>query len=544
LTIFNKKNFFSLRARFIILTVIPLLIIIGLITVFNIARERENTLPRLVENAEFHVLKLNEIFINDGIINKEILIKRINERINKKNFKPDFRADFNYVFSNTQIAAAFIFDENKNILISFDLKKPSSDLMADPQNLSAAPQNIMAEPQAIRANGSIIIESKNHISLFKPLNFNSPIQTQMNGHIQNQIQGHIQDQPENLFISVVISLETMNKKIKKVIYENIVISIIAVFFGILTSIFLSKIILEPITKMNCTIKKISQGDLNAKSEIIRQDELGNLAQFINRMIENLKTQKENDKKNSENEKMANLGKLAANLAHEIKNPLAIIKSMNQILLDELSHNASHCKKISIVLDEADRVTKVIDQLLDFAKMRPSTPIQINPEKAVKNIISCIQFMASEKGCTLKLIKSVNPDSLPDIFMDTEQLKMVLVNLIINSLNNEAKKIHIYVEKTNCCINQTINNQETPAVKELENNDFNITINIKDNGKGVDKAIEDKIFEPFITGSNRGTGLGLSISRAMIKANGGQILFKGQGIHERGASFQIILPIAG
>jgi nitrogen-specific signal transduction histidine kinase len=153
-------------------------------------------------------------------------------------------------------------------------------------------------------------------------------------------------------------------------------------------------------------------------------------------------------------------------------------------------------------------------------------------------------MASEKGCTLKLIKSVNPDSLPDIFMDTEQLKMVLVNLIINSLNNEAKKIHIYVEKTNCCINQTINNQETPAVKELENNDFNITINIKDNGKGVDKAIEDKIFEPFITGSNRGTGLGLSISRAMIKANGGQILFKGQGIHERGASFQIILPIAG
>lgn len=491
LTTYKGNNFFSLRARFIVLTVIPLLIIIGLLTVFNITREKAETLPRLAGKGFLFLQNLstlqnlNTLFTKKGSVHNKIL-----DLLNK----------------NKELKSIIFFDSRKYIIKSYaniTAKKNLKNLNPDNKKKVESSPFILPQPQIILNNPDGIVRVSNYMTCFKYI-----------GIFGNK----------RVFAAVQLSLDGINLKIRKILFENMVVAFIAVFLGVFTAVFLSKITLEPIKKINAGISRISEGNLEEPVQIFRHDELGKLAGFINLMSSKIKKQQEMNKLIAENEKMANLGKLAANLAHEIKNPMAIIKSMNQILLQDLQDSNENMQKISIVISEADRVTNVIDQLLNFAKMKPCTPVQINPETIVESIIATTQGLAREKQCQVRLIKSRTQGYLKDIFIDVEQLRMIIVNLLINSFGSDSTKINIHVEP------------------DLNENPQHMVIYLKDNGSGIPEHLVNKIFEPFVTGKTRGTGLGLSISKAMMKANGGKIEYLGQGLHEKGAAFALWLPV--
>ncbi|MDD2904384.1 MAG: ATP-binding protein [Syntrophales bacterium] len=228
-------------------------------------------------------------------------------------------------------------------------------------------------------------------------------------------------------------------------------------------------------------------------------------------------------------KMAALGKLAAGVAHEINNPLAVIAEeagwMKDLLKEEDVAESANFHEFDESLKKigyhVERVKKVTHRLLGFARrMEPTV------EKVVTNEVleECVGFLENEaryRNITIK--KKLAPD-LPTISSDSSQLQQVFLNILNNAIDAVGKDGAI-----------TLETLHRPAEQQ-------IVINITDTGPGIPKATLEKIFDPFYTTKEvgKGTGLGLSISYSIMEKLGGTITVDSE--MGRGTTFTILLPV--
>ncbi len=209
------------------------------------------------------------------------------------------------------------------------------------------------------------------------------------------------------------------------------------------------------------------------------------------------------------DKLATLGKLIAGVAHEVKTPLAIIKTRIQIWQNELTKNGENSKNtiisrdaMQLVVNEIDRLTKLVKRLLVFSKPVSDKFQYVNISKLLTQIISLFQIDNSEN---IKIITSFDED-IPLIKCDQNAIEQVLINIITNSI-------------------ESFNGKGTIKITTSYSKDFNnLTIKIIDDGPGIRSDIQDKIFDPFFTTKQNGVGLGLSIAYEVIKAHKGKIYF--------------------
>ncbi len=228
-------------------------------------------------------------------------------------------------------------------------------------------------------------------------------------------------------------------------------------------------------------------------------------------------------------KMAALGKMAAGVAHEINNPLAVIGEeagwMKDLLKDEdvsqsktFQEFEESIKKIEY---HANRVKKVTHRLLGFARrMEPTV------EKVMVNTVleECVSFLENEaRYRNITIGKELSAD-IPAIPTDPSQLQQVFLNLINNSIDAIGKDGRI-----------TLRTEHQP------HSDY-VTVKISDTGPGIPKEALAKIFDPFFTTKEvgKGTGLGLSISYSIIEKLGGTITVDSKV--GKGTTFTIALPI--
>ncbi len=217
-----------------------------------------------------------------------------------------------------------------------------------------------------------------------------------------------------------------------------------------------------------------------------------------------------------NERLSAAGQLSASLAHEIRNPLASISGAAGILARGHASPSSQEECLGILTKESKRLNKLLTNFLDFARPRLPRFQLADPLSVVQSTMVLVQHAAGQAGVALQLQAA---PTLPEVLCDPEQIKQVLLNLILNALqaSNAGNSVHLSVAAT-------------PDA---------LCIDVCDEGRGIPAQDIDNIFDPFFTTRENGTGLGLAIAANIVAQHGGRLTAAPQP--ERGTRFRLLLP---
>lgn len=217
------------------------------------------------------------------------------------------------------------------------------------------------------------------------------------------------------------------------------------------------------------------------------------------------------------ERLSATGRLAASLAHEIRNPLASISGAAGILRRGAAPRQHIDDSLEIIQKESQRLNKLLTGFLNFAKPRSPRLQHTEPDPILASVASLVSHLAQERQI------SIHHEALaqcPEIDCDPEQLRQVLLNLLINAI--EASPAHTLI------VLRTV----------VENH--HVCMEVEDAGAGIPDEMAEHIFDPFFTTKPKGTGLGLAISSTIIAQHGGTLTFR-KNIRG-GTTFRIELPL--
>jgi len=233
------------------------------------------------------------------------------------------------------------------------------------------------------------------------------------------------------------------------------------------------------------------------------------------------------------EHLARLGQMAAQVAHEVKNPLSAIKSIAQVMCEEQALSGYE-QDLSLIVSEIDRLNRTVSQLLAFS--RPShadtRPVQLSD--LVNATVTLAGTEAKERGVDLKV------ESITDVTLTGVQggaLREALSNLVLNAVQaTEAGggvKIQAAVQ----------NAAADPRVRPTDHATATLTLTVTDSGPGIAADAQQRVFEPFYSTKSRGTGLGLAIVQRRAVELGGSIEMTSPVDDDHGTRFRLVIPIA-
>jgi signal transduction histidine kinase len=229
----------------------------------------------------------------------------------------------------------------------------------------------------------------------------------------------------------------------------------------------------------------------------------------------------------DSEKLAATGRLAASIAHEINNPLEAIKNALYLLSNKIAADDPNAKFLQIATKETDRVSRILRQMLGFYRAPKMEPTDIN--RLIEESEALVEKHLRQNR--VKLENDLDP-SLPPVIASADQLKQVLLNLMLNALQAMPDGGTISVST----------HFSHGADPEFLMSD-SVHIQVRDTGKGIAEEHLPHIFEPFFsTKDAKGTGLGLWVSQGIVQAHGGSIKLRSR--EGRGTTFSVALPIGG
>jgi two-component system sensor histidine kinase HydH len=219
--------------------------------------------------------------------------------------------------------------------------------------------------------------------------------------------------------------------------------------------------------------------------------------------------------------LASLGRLASGIAHEIRNPLSSIKGFAQYFRDKFETGSEDRSYADIMIQEVERLNRVITQLLDFARPK-ELHLGMHPlSRILDHPIKLMESQLDKKG-----IKVVRPPSSADTIklrVDPDQMTQALLNIFLNAMESMENGGELRVAAV-----------LRPEVNKVE-------IRISDTGTGVSRENLPRIFDPFFSTKKKGTGLGLAITAKIIEAHRGEISAESE--EGRGTIFKVLLPFA-
>jgi signal transduction histidine kinase len=216
------------------------------------------------------------------------------------------------------------------------------------------------------------------------------------------------------------------------------------------------------------------------------------------------------------ERLAAAGQFAAGMAHEIKNPLAAIRTFVEFLPERYGDPVFREKFFRIVQGEIGRINKIVRDLLDFAKPSPLQVRAVDIRELVDDTVELLSGQCLKQGIE---ISRILPDVPLTIGADPQQLRQAMLNIIFNSLEAMLSGGRLRVEVAS----------RGPSV----------IIRVSDTGPGILDADRQRLFDPFFTTKERGMGLGLAIVKGIIDRHGGQIRLDGRP--GQGTTVEVVLP---
>lgn len=291
----------------------------------------------------------------------------------------------------------------------------------------------------------------------------------------------------------------------------------SVIAGILGAFYIIRKLMRDVNRINEGVEKM-ENDLSCRIDI-SSGELGQVADGINRMAEKLEEQKALEERLHQADKMAAIGQFVSGIAHELRNPLSIMKGSLQLMERESSFSDEDIKFIKIIKEQIERQNLVIEELLKFAKPSQSNFEAIDLNNVIDSIMSFAGAYLRDSEIKLYRMKSAKAVIVNG---DVEKLKQVFLNLILNAVQAMPQGGSLSIE-----------------IEEIEGKE--VAVHFRDSGKGISESNIETIFNPYYTTKDEGTGLGLSISYQLVQLHGGTINAK--NMDKGGAEFTVTLPIA-
>ena len=319
-----------------------------------------------------------------------------------------------------------------------------------------------------------------------------------------------------LFVLVTLSLGDPERNIVLVVATAGAVAICAVMIMVL-----AVVVRRPMIELQNKIALVREGDLQVEVDFAdRNDEIGDLGRDFNNMGRQLRESRAEIQhlhrtQMSRAEHLATLGELAAGLAHEIRNPLAGIAGVIEIVGRDLPEESPARAVFGDVRQEVQHINRIVTDLLEIA--RPKAP-----NKRFADLIATVEhasLFARDQAAHRHIDMTVRRQSLSLVEHDAGQIHQVVLNLLLNAIQATEPGGAVTIE--------------------FDEDDDSVSVCVCDTGKGIPPEILNNIFRPFFTTKGEGTGLGLSLAKRIVEDHAGRIEVSSR--LGQGSRFSIILP---
>ena len=330
---------------------------------------------------------------------------------------------------------------------------------------------------------------------------------------------------------------------------------LAIVIFVAVTLVVNRLVYQPLGDLEAGARLVSAGDRTNLIPVRRHDEIGHLAESFNLMTLALQRsehdlaewahtleQKVEEKTGElrlaeaqtvQAEKLASVGLLAAGIAHEINNPLTGVLTFAHLVRANLPEGSAEAEDMDIIIRETKRCAGIIRRLLDFAREKKPEVTRGDVNAVIRETIQFVEHQAGFQNVEFAL--ELDPQ-LPAIWMDPNQLKQVIMNLVVNARDamDERGRLSVRSRRLPTLFSPGVGRRAVPAVE----------LTFTDSGCGIPEEDLPKIFDPFFTSKEpgKGVGLGLSVGYSIIKAHDGTIDVESE--IGRGTTFRIVLPVEG
>jgi two-component system NtrC family sensor kinase len=286
---------------------------------------------------------------------------------------------------------------------------------------------------------------------------------------------------------------------------------------------------SPLRLLVAKVRRIGEGDLKHPLVLRHRDEMGLLAHELNAMCDQLAEARSRLVEEADArvraldqlrhaERLSTLGRLAAGVAHELGTPLNVVSAQAKMIVTGESSGDEIREDAQVIIDQSDRMTHIIRQLLDFTRQRRSDRREEDVRAVVGAALDVLAPLAARSGVTCIL------EPGPPVFasVDPVQIQQVATNLIVNGMQAQPGGGEV-------------------RVRVASENDEAVCIRVEDHGEGMAPEILERVFEPFFTTKDvgHGSGLGLSVAHGIVEEHGGRIDARSKP--GRGSVFSVYLP---
>jgi two-component system NtrC family sensor kinase len=339
------------------------------------------------------------------------------------------------------------------------------------------------------------------------------------------------------------SLTELTGYIHKTILRSIILGVLMALLGFIMLWILGiKFVGRPLNRMMEFTREIGKGNFSKQIGVRGRNELSNLANAMNQMCEQLATSREAVRKETEarisaleqlrhTERLATLGRLSSGIAHELGTPLNVVSGRAKLMIDEKLKNEDIIECSRIIKEQAERMAKLIRQLLDFARRRAPQKSLVDLKILSAQTLEMLKPTAEKQNVLLELLKN---EDIPMASIDPFQIQQVLINLVMNGIQAMPGGGHLELRLD-------MEYADHPALSSGLGKSY-VVVSIKDEGEGIPENNINHLFEPFFTTKSvgEGTGLGLSIAYGIVQEHGGWIDVQSK-IGE-GTCFTIYIPL--
>ncbi len=338
------------------------------------------------------------------------------------------------------------------------------------------------------------------------------------------------------------SLETLDRQTRDLVFSGLA-AIAGIGLVSLGMVYLAGLrwVARPLNQLMEKTRRIGRGDFTQPLPVQGHDELSELAGALNEMCDQLTQQQETIREEAAGrlatleqlrhaDRLKTVGRLAAGLAHELGTPLNVVSGRASLIASGKLSAEEVISSASAIKTEADRITEIVRQLMDFARRRTPQRTPVRLQDLVERTVSLIEPLADKREIELQWNA---PDEPILARVDAAQIQQVLTNLLMNAIQSMSNGGQIAVQLRQ-------QRRSLPDTAERQLQDF-ATVAIRDQGAGIAEEHLEQIFEPFFTTKEvgEGTGLGLSIAYGIVEEHGGWIeVTSKQG---QGSCFTVFLP---
>lgn len=331
----------------------------------------------------------------------------------------------------------------------------------------------------------------------------------------------------NGILAVDVSMAQTQEKVKELsktmfFWAAGITSILAVSL----SLFLTRYVTSPIQHLISTMVRAERG-LDVRADVKSRDDIGKLSEAFNSLIDKLelarrKVERYHYEQMKRADRLASIGEMAAGIAHEIKNPLAGIAGVIQVLKNEMPKTDQRRAVLDEVLSQVERMDKAVRNLLSFARPPEPSKTLVDMNDLIGKLLDFLAPQFAKYNIAAE--RRLSP-GIPWLSVDPDLMQQALLNIALNAIQAMPEGGRFIVT--------------TEAEPPSDDGPGMVRITLMDTGKGISPEDMGRIFNPFFTTRQQGTGLGLSITQRIIEQHGGEISVSNAA--GKGASFSIMLP---